>query len=1101
MYALHRYTAISALSPAGPAVHVRRAESSDLPALTALLRAQAAAEFELSSHSSAAASAASDASHVSQLSASAAASSALRLELQRVRRGVESASSTCHVVSCAGECVGLVRTQRVRSEQQLRALHAHYGAPDLLNTPEPQQKQRHADDSGGAAAVRGGPHFIRSFVLHRLFSCHARLVLQETMRLCEARSLLYAVGSSAAGGHTGGVSLPVGASFNAALLRCMQQQAPLLVPAPPIAQGSKLDARHSAGATSGSSSHSSAVATAVALADEADSSTARSGRRPHDEDASAPPGPPLSVAQLHLSHSAATRYEQQPPPPLLSNRVPSDAASSCPACCNYACPTFALHTASPPLLSAPRVFVSRRFVFVGASDTNLSALVSLLTAPSSVYFTSLTLISPRPLATLRARDSLLASAAVTAAPSSDFHLDAALLQRACLDARVQLVDGRVTDIDAARQLVTVHSDGCSSGSLLLVPYDELIVASGNQPSAQHIASVVAASGQQPTAHSSHAARVEASSGAVRQSTPEALTPASSAQSHSQQQQRPPSSSGAPSQLSSELPLADASAVRGVWPLSSVEHAVAFLSASAFQLLPSALSTSPASPALVVVCGASLSALSAICTLLAVGVPGECITWVHSHSNLSHASSTPSDPSGSLSAAVFGDELPLTAAVLNTLAEERIRIVQRSAVTSVHTTAAAPSADSLAGQHGGDSDGLFSSAPPASCTARRSLQSVALSSGDVLACSALLLCASAEVDARLLDVCVRRLGLVHDGRFVVDQHFRSATLPNVRLAGPMAKFQRSLLHTATTAAQAAGGSGSQSVALGVQLLEHSFYSSGSVGRALAAEIDHSASQQLVQPIDHSTDKPDSSPSAVFTAMLAAPCVRRAVLPGPLAYYHAWSPAYSLHPSTAHERVLTQSFASYTFSLHVCTATLRIVRVVYWGAFELAAAHNLTRLIGLPVTYCNRLLWRWESSQIRSLLLFFQQDWAQPLYTSAFEQCHQQLLVRLGGLFAGQLNPILDKLQEFQQAMQLDQHRRHEQQQYQQQRRVSTIQSALHRSTPSSIIQTADSADVAALQAVSAFLPAEFKDVTHRAVLAYLASQSHSLPASLQEPMYV
>ena len=1119
VYALHRYTAMSALSHLA-SVGVRRAEQSDMSALTTLLYAQAATEYELPALLSAAAR--DCVSHAARLSALASASSAVRVEVARVRRYVEAASAACIIVTCAGECVGMVRAQPLHSTQQLHALQAHYQATHTSALAHSQYLDAGAAD--GAAGESIARHlFIRSFVLHPLFACHTRLVLQESMRLCEAQALHYTVGteeheerSRGSGDRSSGKIRPAG-SFNAALLRCMHQRAPLVVPAAAIAQQDKCEALHMpAGAVSGGSSHNAA---GLPIVDEA-AGTERLHRTGHENDTAVTPGPPLSLTHLHLTSGA-----QQ----LKQSTSGVATPGGCSACNSLACPTFALHTVSPPLLSMSRVLVSQRVVFIGASATSLSALSSLLTAHSAIYFTSLTLISLQPLTALSGRYSAQLSASLTAVPSSDIHVEGDMLQRVCLAARVQLVTGRVVDIDGARQLVTVRLTAAqhATSHTLLVPYDELIVASGTQPNTHSLNQQLTTN--QSTVAASGPPRMDGKSGTVQQSV-EGVT-ASTVPLPPPRQQRSHHGATVSALSSSQLPLPDSSAVDGVWPLSSLEHSVAFLASSMPQLVPSssAVSSPPSSAPAIVVSGASLSALTVICTLLSLGVSGDCICWVHPCFNLTHPSGPPSsagllsDPSSSLSVAVLGDELPLMAAVLNTLADERIRIVQRATVSgmhvrSTHTSSGGGSHNTTAGDDDNTSDGAMysshrlssggeadASSAPASSSSARVLQSVVLSSGDVLACSVLVLCSSAEVDSAVLDVCVSRLGLVHDGRFVVDEHFRSATLPNVRLAGPLAKFQRDLLQTATSAAAATGSSTASG--LGVQLLDHAFYSSAAVGRALATELcaaalQQQSEQQSSQPQPVLQPLPGQSGASLFSSLHDVSCVRRAVLPGPVAYFHTWSPAYSLHPSTASERVLTQSFTSYTFSLHICTHTLRIVRIRYWGAFELTAAHNLTRLIGLPVTYCNRLLWRWESGQIRSLLTFLQQDWAQVLYSHAFSHFRHQLVSRLAEVYAGQLTPILDRLTDFQRSVWVDQQRRHEQQQLQHQRRSSNIKSALlqptqqHTSTAAS-----DAVDVSALQALNAYLPAQFRDVTHRAVLTFVLIQHHSLPASLHHTMPV
>ena len=148
VFAIHRHTAVSALSPAEATVAVRPVESSDLPTLTALLTAQAAVEFGVPDHHSAndaaEATVSGPHSHAERLASSASASSAVRLEVSRVKRYMASGSGLCCMVSCAGECIGVVRVQPLQSSQHLHALHSHYSGGSL---PAAKADHTHMDDS------------------------------------------------------------------------------------------------------------------------------------------------------------------------------------------------------------------------------------------------------------------------------------------------------------------------------------------------------------------------------------------------------------------------------------------------------------------------------------------------------------------------------------------------------------------------------------------------------------------------------------------------------------------------------------------------------------------------------------------------------------------------------------------------------------------------------------------------------------------------------------------------------------------------------------------------------------------------------------------
>ncbi|GBF89012.1 hypothetical protein Rsub_01511 [Raphidocelis subcapitata] len=117
--------------------------------------------------------------------------------------------------------------------------------------------------------------------------------------------------------------------------------------------------------------------------------------------------------------------------------------------------------------------VHTRIVVVGASDTGLSCLETLLTAPChrGTLFTHLTLLSPGGLAAAAAAAAAAASTAAVAAAPARFSPEA--LARLGLEGAVADVDGALAAIDRERR-VAVLEDGRE------LPYDVLALATGLQ---------------------------------------------------------------------------------------------------------------------------------------------------------------------------------------------------------------------------------------------------------------------------------------------------------------------------------------------------------------------------------------------------------------------------------------------------------------------------------------------------------------------------------------------------------------------------------------------------------------------------------------------
>ena len=695
--------------------------------------------------------------------------------------------------------------------------------------------------------------------------------------------------------------------------------------------------------------------------------------------------------------STAAVAAVHPPGPLLAGYSSSPAAATvpapCPACAGRSCPSFALYCVSCPLLLQPRTEVNARVLIVGCSDAALGCLQRLLT-DSGLLFTNLALLTPHDERSGGSEDEARRGGAGAAFLPSSLSLSAAHRSRLCLQSRLRWLRGRLSDVQADARIAHVAVEGGVQGEQqpqLQLAYDELVLCTGLQPSLHRLPVCV-----------------------------------------------PSSASTAPAAAGEPL---------GVFCLSCDEDGARLAS-----WLRSALSRLPA--ARVVVHGASLAALTAICGVLASGVRGDCIAWVHSRSTAA----------ADLSAAVFGEAeaaeaagdaggwslRELMAAVLSRLASERLQLLPQTAIVQLNASTA---------EEGG----------------RLRLSSVTLSSGEVLPADCLLQCDAAEVDASVFAL-VRRLGLVFDGRLVVDAGF-SCGSGGIRAGGPMAKFQRSLQTPETS---------------GLSLC-HAAYDSVTVGQRLAAAIVSDwrrrcgLSRAAQQQRQH-------SPQRLLSFLSSAPRCVLALLPGPLLLFLCWRHSARTADERSEESLtrLSQSFpaaslllpqpssavpgsplsspspslpaAGFSVSLQYSRSSLLISRLGYWGCCQLPALPSLLRLVGLPVSFCPRLLQRWERREVRNLLLFLLQDWSAPLFAPSFPAFRQQTRDRLHREQAQHMQPLLDKLRHWQQQGGAG----------------------------------AGGGDAAGLQSLASFLPLQFRETVQAALIGFLQSepQALTLPLSLQ-----
>ena len=127
---------------------------------------------------------------------------------------------------------------------------------------------------------------------------------------------------------------------------------------------------------------------------------------------------------------------------------------------------FALCFTTKRLLSENKIIKNSRIVVVGASDTGISFIEALLSI-SYLHFTKITLVSPGGLPhhhVPEKRGNLKAY-------STSYTFEE--LKKLMLEARIEVIDSRVTDIDRSDKNVILH-DG------KVVPYDTLVLTMGIQ---------------------------------------------------------------------------------------------------------------------------------------------------------------------------------------------------------------------------------------------------------------------------------------------------------------------------------------------------------------------------------------------------------------------------------------------------------------------------------------------------------------------------------------------------------------------------------------------------------------------------------------------
>jgi NADH dehydrogenase FAD-containing subunit len=224
----------------------------------------------------------------------------------------------------------------------------------------------------------------------------------------------------------------------------------------------------------------------------------------------------------------------------------------------------------------------------------------------------------------------------------------------------------------------------------------------------------------------------------------------------------------------------------------------------------------------------------------------------------------------------------------------------------------------------------------------------------LPCQMLIGCHVPDVDAAIF-TAVTENSLVYDGRLVVSSTFATAD-PSVFGAGTIAKFSRKY-----------GSS-----------LPHERYNSREVGQRLAESI-----LTAMDPVVVDTEKDEAMHSTLPTLGML-PKVQEAMLPGGIRYFSATKPSL-IAPKKP--KVLVSNEKDNLVRLVFDDLNI-LVSITYIGTAKNVHCKNLSKMVGFPSNYLNRILWRYEKKLIPDLLGFLSAPWATALGHEAFpELCDQ------------------------------------------------------------------------------------------------------------------
>lgn len=223
------------------------------------------------------------------------------------------------------------------------------------------------------------------------------------------------------------------------------------------------------------------------------------------------------------------------------------------------------------------------------------------------------------------------------------------------------------------------------------------------------------------------------------------------------------------------------------------------------------------------------------------------------------------------------------------------------------------------------------------------------------CQMLVGCHSPDVDAAIF-TAITENSLVYDGRLVVSSTFATAD-PSVFAAGTIAKFSRKY-----------GSS-----------LPQERYNSREVGQRLAESI-----LTAMDPVVVDTEKDEAMHSTLPT-LGVLPKILEASLPGGLRYFSAIKPSL-IAPKKP--KVLVSDEKDNLVRLVFDDLDI-LVSITYIGSSKNVHCKNLSKMVGFPSNYLNRILWRYEKKLIPDLLAFLSAPWATALGHEAFPELCEQI----------------------------------------------------------------------------------------------------------------
>lgn len=251
------------------------------------------------------------------------------------------------------------------------------------------------------------------------------------------------------------------------------------------------------------------------------------------------------------------------------------------------------------------------------------------------------------------------------------------------------------------------------------------------------------------------------------------------------------------------------------------------------------------------------------------------------------------------------------------------------------------------------------------------------------CEMLLGCSEVDVDPAIF-TSISKNSLVYDGRMVVDASFCTAD-PNVYAAGSFAKFSRRYGRT----------------------LQMQNFDSRELGQKLAEAV-----LLVIDPASAVAQGLDDNKGALPPPLGIAPKSQWGLLPGGLFYFQAEKP--SLRPIKKPNVLLTSNQGRLSRLLFDEMDTLRSIS--YIGSTPVQAT-NLLKLVGMPSSYMNRVVYRYSQDEIPDLITFLQSTWATALYHESFQELRADVKLDMESN-TDALQAVLEKFAEWREEAQPD-----------------------------------------------------------------------------------